>query len=859
MATASSQSAYNEVQAIFIELFDRPAATAGYNYFGSQLATDSTTPTAVFNQISGSSEVTSSITVNSLFENLLGRAAGAPALAFFGGELKAGQSIANIANQIYNDVLNESHTSQDYMVMTDKIDYANNYTGYLATNPSFTYNTANAQAYVNQVTPAGVMTGAVTSATMPAVTSFVAGTTVDLVTTQTSYIEPASNGIVDFVYGATSSSAQSQINGVGGAAKSLADDTLQAGAGGATLTINDTNTTLTYGIKVGGNLPTTMSGVSTIVVNGDAAGTSSSAADQINISSLSGVTDLKINQTLEGKTLTSYDVYTVSPTQTLTLENVTSGNVDVNSTGTSANVSLDNVALTDLNVNQSSKSAIATLNLTNLSGTNSFTLADLATSATLSAITVASTDTSSSASTTITGATNIDSVNASADQGTLTYIMPTSITNSSKAFTFTGGTGTDTVSLVSAPSSSITYAFDGNSAGTNTLEINYSSPAAADLKTYTNDASNFHTLLFGGSVTTMPTIDMANINSAFTNVTFSSGASTIDVKDALGTGSTGTSGDVFNINQAIGTSLTVSDASGNNAVNFTMGGGFTVAAIDTFLSPLAGVAPQSDINITSNSSIATSTNIINALNVADGATVNLYGSEALTITSLNDATTSPTPSAGLTVNAGSMTGALTLSLSNGTATSLNDNVTVGNASGNSITLNAAGLGHDTVTVGTGTNTINAEATTYTLAASASAVTSTTPLTGYTAITDNNYTVTTGSHEGLTNLTLDLALATGGTASTPATISEASSAALAKIAAGATQAQAVYDIVNYMTTNDTTTGNYVNWFQYDGDTYIVGYSYYSTTPTHADSVVQLVGTASILANDLANHPPVVNVG
>lgn len=848
MATASSQSSYNEVQSIFIELFDRPAATAGYNYFGSQLATDSTTPTAVFGQISASTEA-AGVTISSLFENLLGRAAGAPALAFFGGEMAAGQTIANIANQIYNDVLNESHTSQDYMVMTDKIDYANKYTGYLATNPSFTYNTPNAQAYINQVTPAGVMTGTTTASSMPAVNAFVAGTPVDLVTTQTSYIESASNGIVDFVYGSALTTAQSE--NISYDAASLANDTLQAGAGGATLTINDTATT--NGVIVGTStvsyLPT-MSGVSTIVVNGDA------ASDVINISGLTGVTDLTINQK-SGVTTLSSNVYTVSTAQTLTLENVTSGSVDVNSTGTSANVSLDNfIGTLDVNNAGTTNNAMATLNLTSLSGSNTVTLADLDTTKTLSALTISSTDTSSKDSTTITGISNIDSVNASADQGTLTYIMPASITNSSKAFTFTGGTGTDTVSLTSAPSSSVTYAFDGNSAGTNTLDINYASPAASDLKTYTNDASNFHNLLFGGSVTTMPTIDMANINSAFTNVTFSSSATTIDVKDALGNGSTGTNGDIFNINQTVAATYNVSDASGNNAVNFTMGGNITVTAIDTYLSPLAGVAPQSDINIASNSTTS-GTNTISALNVADGATVNLSGSEALTITSLNDATTTPTPSAGLTVNAGSMTGALTLTLSNGTAISLNDTVTVGNASGNSITLNAAGAGHDTVTVGTGTNnTINAEATTYT---TSSAPSSSASLTGYTAITDSNYTVTTGTYVGLTNLTLDLPLATGGTATAATTISEASSTALATIASGATQAQAVYDIVSYMANNDTTTGNYVNWFQYGGDTYIVGYSYYSTTPTHADSVIQLVGTASTLATDLAHHMPVVNVG
>lgn len=818
MATASSQSYYNEVQSIFIELFDRPAATAGYNYFGSELATGAN-PVTVFGQISDSSEVTSSVTVNSLFENLLGRAAGAPALAFFGGELASHtESIAGVANQIYNDVLNESHTSQDYMVMTDKIDYANSYTGYLATNPSFTYNTANAQAYVNQVTVPGVMTGAITSTNMPAVTSFVAGTTVDLVTTQTSYIEPASNGIVDFVLNSGASAAQTLST-----TPSLANDTLQAGAGGATLTINDGSGATSGSSTSAGISGVTMSGVSTIVVNGD------STTDKIDISGLTGVTGLTINQgVLTTNTLTTSDKYTVSSTQTLTLENVASGSsVDVNSTGTSANVSLDNVALTaDLNVNSSSKSAIATLNLVNLSGTNTLTLND--TTSTLSAITVTSTDTSSKDSTTITGYGNIDSVNASADQGTLTYIMPSSITNSSKAFTFTGGTGTDTVSLVSAPSSSITYAFDGNSAGTNTLEINYNtSLTAADLKTYTNDASNFHNLLFGPSVSTsMPTIDMANINSAFTNVTFSSGATTIDVKDALGTGSTGTSGDVFNINQNITNSLTVSDASGNNAVNFTMGGGFTVAAIDTYLSPSAGVAPQSYINIVSNSSSAHSGgNTITALNVADGATVNLSGSAALNVT-LNDATTSPTPTAGLTVNAGSFAGTLNV---NAVTANVPFTFTLGSGT-DTITTNTGA--NDTITVGTAstaadTITVNAVAANTAVTVSSSyAVTNQDIITNGSALnTRDSFVFTT-------------------TGATTVTITNENKSSLVT---GATSlGDALSGVIHSLQATDSasTTADSIAWFNYGGNTYVINDNSISTGPAYLDEVVKITGTVNL---------------
>ena len=135
MATASSQSYYNEVQSIFIELFDRPALAAGHNYFGSELATGAN-PVTVFEQIAGSPEVSSSLTVPTLFENLLGRAPAAAGLNFFNGELAAGMTISQVASQIYFDVLGEPTNSQDPMVMQDKIAYANYYTWHSAASSS---------------------------------------------------------------------------------------------------------------------------------------------------------------------------------------------------------------------------------------------------------------------------------------------------------------------------------------------------------------------------------------------------------------------------------------------------------------------------------------------------------------------------------------------------------------------------------------------------------------------------------------------------------------------------------------------------------------------------------------------------
>jgi hypothetical protein len=848
MATASSQSYYNEVQSIFIELFDRPAATAGYNYFGSELATGAN-PVTVFGQISGSAEVTSSVTINSLFENLLGRAAGAPALAFFGGEMTAGQTIANIASQIYTDVLNESHTSQDYMVMTDKIAYANNYTGYLATNPSFTYNTANAQAYINQVTPAGVMTGTITSSSMPAVNAFVAGTTVNLVASSTSYIEPSSNGIVDFV----DSSAKSLNN--------ISNYILQAGAGNATLTVTDTaaNDYSTF------TLPTSMSGVSNINM------TDLATAPSIVFSGASGVTSIDVSP-VSTANFTGVAEFTIADTQTLTInaDNLASSNVlEVVSTGTSVAIDLNNVgnntATGDyavITVNgPSSSSKTTSVTLSSLASSHNYVSISDGSSSAVSSITVKG----AGATTLLSTANDTNLATLTADNtGALTFNIATN-SDFASAFTFDGtaGSGQQTIDLGVAPTSGNTYAFDGGTNANNTVDVNYAA-TGTQLDTYLNTATNFQTLNFTALDTNV--INLTQISSGFHDINLSVAAST-STAASLFTFIGASNTDNFNILNS-GTSgsivlgLNVSDAINNSIANVTVGSssttGLSYVGVSSYNSSLpAGYSNPQTLNITSEG-VKGDTNTITLLTVADGAHVNITsgGSEALTITSLTDGNAG---SGGVTFDAGSFAGALTLTDS---TTTTNDTITLGSGTDNLTLSNTAAGGTDTVTLGSGSDVVTTAAGSDIINAntgSAALGTINADLTLYGTQTTIGTWATSPfdtisiSNFG-TNVTVDL-----DNTSTAAAVTSFTHYTTA-ITSTDTYAQAISAVVSAVETLSTpaTNADHLVWFQYAEtggatNTYLVNVSVYDNAGTnnYTDSVVQLVGTASTLATTLGS--------
>ena len=850
MATASSQSYYNEVQSIFIELFDRPAATAGYNYFGSELATGAN-PVTVFGQISGSAEVTSSVTINSLFENLLGRAAGAPALAFFGGEMTAGQTIANIASQIYTDVLNESHTSQDYMVMTDKIAYANNYTGYLATNPSFTYNTANAQAYINQVTPAGVMTGTVTSSTAPSVSAFVAGTTVNLVASSTSYIEPSTSGIVNFV---------DNLSATGTAGSTISNYILQAGAGNATLTVTSSGSGYSSF-----TLPTSMSGVSNINM------TDLATTPTIDFSKANGVTNIDVTP-LSTVNFTSTNKFTITDAQTLTInaDKLASTNaVNIASTGTSVSIDLNNVGN---NTATSDYAAITVTGPSSSSKTTSVTLSSLASSKNYISINDGTNSAVSSITAKGAGAMTLLSTASDTNLATLTAdntgALTFNIANSdfASAFTFDGtaGSGQQTIDLGTGPTSGNTYTFDGGTNANNTVDVNYAA-TGTDLDTYLNTAVNFDTLNFTALDTNV--INLTQISSGFNEINLSVAGAT-STADSLFTFIGASNTDNFNIlssgaSSSIVLGLNVSDAINNSIANVTVGNssttGLSYVGVSSYNSSLpAGYSNPQTLNITSEG-VKGDTNTITLLTVADGAHVNITsgGSEALTITSLTDGNAG---SGGVTFNAGSFAGALTLTDS---TTTTNDTITLGSGT-DSVTLsNTAAGGTDTVTLGSGSDVVTTAAGSDIINAntgSAALATINADLTLYgTQTTINTWATSPFDTISISNFGPNVTVDLDNTSTVAAVTSFAHYTTAITSTDTYTQAiSAVVSAVETAASAAATNADHLVWFQYAEtggatNTYLVNVSVYDNAGTnnYTDSVVQLVGTASTLATTLGS--------
>ena len=868
MATASSQSYYNEVQSIFIELFDRPAGTAGYNYFGSELATGAN-PVTVFGQIAGSSEVSSSLTVNTLFENLLGRAPAAAGLAFFNGELAAGMTIAQVASQIYFDVLNEPTNSQDYMVMTDKIAYANSYTGYLAGNPSFTYSTQNAKAYITQVTPAGVMAGTVTATTMPPVNSFVAGTTVPLLSSSTSYIEPSNLGIVNFVDNLAATGTPKP------AGQSIGNYILQAGAGDATLTVTSSGTGYSSF-----TIPTNMSGVSNIVMSGLA------TAPTVDFSGATGVTNITVSPLLTSTpplNFTGTAEFTISDTQTLTIKNddqSSSNVVKVVSTGTSVAIDLNNVGAYVSSTSTVYPAAITVTGTSSSSKTTSVTLSSLANStnyvsisdgthSAVSSITVK--DAAATASTTLSStSTDTHLATLTADNtGALTFNIANSDFASAFTFDGTAGSGQQTIGLGAAPTTGNTYTFDGGTNANNTVDVNYGAATSA-LYAYLGSAVNFQTLDFTSADTT----------SAASIILGSHGISTSFDNFILGNAPTGiyafsgvTNSDHFAVTASATGTLAISDGTGYNTANVAFASSLatsvksgtslttlsvTLGTLDTNAATGAGNSNPSIVNITSNDGAANGangtsagtsnevTNTITTLTVGDGATVNLSGTDTYNTfnATIDNGTSSPTQ--GVTFNASGFAG--TLGATAGTS-GIGYTFTLGSGA-DTITTNTGA--NDTITVGTAStasDTINANAVAFSGTTTILSASSSYAATNYDAITNGS----------ALNVNDSLVFATTAT-NTPTTplINENSN-----VKALATLGDALSTVIHNLQVTDEglyTTTNTVNnneaWFNYGGNTYVVS----DTTTTTAintpsalhDVVVTITGTV-----DLSNATVALN--
>ncbi|MHB1679559.1 MAG: hypothetical protein ACYCTB_03485 [bacterium] len=317
--------------------------------------------------------------------------------------------------------------------------------------------------------------------------------------------------------------------------------------------------------------------------------------------------------------------------------------------------------------------------------------------------------------------------------------LPSSMSTSSQNMTASaanntliGGIGADTLNLTAAPATGVTYSFIGG-IGANAIDVNYAGVTAADLTQYLGSASGFQTLDFTVSATP-GALDLSKVDhSGFTTVDLNGG--TFVFQNAGG------SADNFNVN-ANTTSLTISDATGHTGTTVDLNGGstgFTLGTLDTNVPTSAAtstaIALPNTVNPTTVDIVSngTAANTISALDLVNGSTVNITGSDSLAITAVtgNNITYNYSGFTGTTLTVDGVNVApVTTTASNGLTTTainiipgstttwadLNYNFTIGNSvasttltAGNGIdtvTINGtAGTGAETITLGTGNDTV----------------------------------------------------------------------------------------------------------------------------------------------------------
>ncbi|MHB1679573.1 MAG: beta strand repeat-containing protein [bacterium] len=260
-------------------------------------------------------------------------------------------------------------------------------------------------------------------------------------------------------------------------------------------------------------------------------------------------------------------------------------------------------------------------------------------------------------------------------------------------YSFVGGTaGPDTLNLGGPPSSVYTYSIAGGT-GANTVDVNYAGVTAADLAAYLGSASGFQTLDFTTAPSAPLILNLSAVDAGgFTTIQNASG------------------NEIFNVN-ANTNSLTISDATGQTVANVALGGDVTLGTLDTNLASPAAANPTT-VDITSN---GTTPNVITNLDVAAGSTVNITGSESLTLT---NAASTPIPTydyatflgTSLIINGtqeiSPSAPQTTITLAGGTVTYGNANYIFNITSTSTANTLTAGYGFDTVNIASGNNTTN---------------------------------------------------------------------------------------------------------------------------------------------------------
>ena len=720
-----STNYYNELQATYLGLFDRPADGGGENYWNSQ-ATSSTGPglTATLNDIASfaqyngapitSSNIASEI-VN-IYSDMLGVTVTPTnsGVEYWAG-LFNGNNLGTIINDIYTIVENISPGAPNYydqLAMNDKIASA---TAFTETNPTATPSNsptlyATATASINGMTAASVMPSQ----------------TIDITPGQSSYTAVAGEGPVTFVVNDNSNPSPSS-NLIPTVPPFY--DTLNANGNVGTLDIYAyptkigadpyTATSQTWGINYFNLLPSTMTGINTIEFNNQsmAVNVSNGAAAAVpNIIVNNSVSDAFNNDT-SGYAFT--DPYRITSAQNFTYENTNYGAI-IDSTGTSANVTLNNVNATGIQTIASAQAqtsgansgvtqAEQTININGLSmttldltseNTNNITLTNYVPTfgngvpTTFSSLfqaapltTVNLTGVSGNTLSIVDSSDTLDNVNAngtstiSGDAGTVNFTLPNFTPSSSTptTFAFTGdsaaGSGVDTLTVLASPigagtTTPVAYTLTGGSNAGNAIDVGYNAAGTYLAGYLGSGTTNFATLDFnyentsvsGFSFTTA--LDLSKVNSDFTTFKLDN-TFTLSGDTQSYTFTNAASTDTFNVQAATNT-LTISDTA-----------------------PAPGVANETTVDITGTSTAGITLDALdlyNSTTVADSPTaitidntggvstsaniissIDLADNSSVNITGsgyldINGLTDSGTNSVGFSVNTSSFTGDLTLAV-----------------------------------------------------------------------------------------------------------------------------------------------------------------------------------------------------
>jgi len=317
--------------------------------------------------------------------------------------------------------------------------------------------------------------------------------------------------------------------------------------------------------------------------------------------------------------------------------------------------------------------------------------------------------------------------NSTSNAGTTYVLTDTANTSTGGADNFTGGAGDDTFLAQAAASLSNGDVVDGG-AGADTLTARYSVTAASTINTSITNVETINIDLDDGDVTAdhITTINTSGFT-GLTDAVSKNADSTTGQEDSL----------VFsNMAAGVDGGVTNGDAFSNTTFAYKTTTGLTDTATVNLNAALANVITVAGIEtVTINAESGTS--VIDTLTTTAATTLNVTGSGKVTLSSVDNVTT--------TIDASAATGNVTLVGIGGVVSTI-----TGGSGDDSVNMGTTLTAADTVDLGDGTDTIIINSSSITM--SALAVSNTETIQAE-AANNANLTVATAGQTGLTTLNL----------------------------------------------------------------------------------------------------------